>query len=367
MPVQDDTPLARRRPDRDPDPGTPGWDAINEALAALYPGQAPRHFGAALPWTLGGDTPLDGISVYRSELPRPHWHYVTFGFSELFGKQSDDPDVSGFGFELTFRLAVPAGTTTAATPPSWPMDLLQNLARYVFDTGNVFEPGHYMNANGPIALDHDTVLRHLAFMDDPQLAPRRTPNGHLRFLQAIGLADGEMAAVLRWSTQDVLRVLEPAMPLWMTDLARADLLDDPALAAKVEAGSRRDGSSTAAMFAATLDWSRPQPDGPVELVLGASQVPGLLQLLQARLPAGETLEVSGPARCWVFAPGPHDTVRLDGDTAYCTLGAATLQALPATVRAQRGRYPLGDGRCLLVDVHPSTLRDGSGATVGTVG
>ena len=36
------------------DTDTPGWDAINEALAPLYAGQEPRHFGTALPYTLGG-------------------------------------------------------------------------------------------------------------------------------------------------------------------------------------------------------------------------------------------------------------------------------------------------------------------------
>ena len=44
-----------------------------------------------------------GISIYRAEDP-PHWHFVTYGFSELYSKESDDPAVSGWGFELTFRL-----------------------------------------------------------------------------------------------------------------------------------------------------------------------------------------------------------------------------------------------------------------------
>lgn len=46
------------------DTDTPGWDAINAALAPLHAGQEPRHYGTALPYTLGGQDPLDGISVY---------------------------------------------------------------------------------------------------------------------------------------------------------------------------------------------------------------------------------------------------------------------------------------------------------------
>ncbi len=38
------------------DTGIAGWDAINAALARLYPGQAPRHYGTGLSHTLGGMT-----------------------------------------------------------------------------------------------------------------------------------------------------------------------------------------------------------------------------------------------------------------------------------------------------------------------
>ncbi len=153
------------------DTDTPGWDAINAALAPLYAGQEPRHFGTALPYTLGGQDPLDGISVYWADAPVPHWHYITYGFSELYAKESSDADASGYGFELTFRLAAEAGENAGSTPPVWPMNLLQNLARYVFASGNVFEDGHHLNANGPIALETDTRLCHLAFIADPHATP----------------------------------------------------------------------------------------------------------------------------------------------------------------------------------------------------
>lgn len=40
---------------------------------------------------------------------------------------------SGFGFELTFRLKREVGETA---PPTWPAELMQGLARYVFQSGN---------------------------------------------------------------------------------------------------------------------------------------------------------------------------------------------------------------------------------------
>ena len=68
----------------------PGWDAITAALERLYPGQEPRHYGAARRRRLGGPDPIDGLSAYMRLEPVPHWHIVTYGFSELYEKESDD-------------------------------------------------------------------------------------------------------------------------------------------------------------------------------------------------------------------------------------------------------------------------------------
>ena len=346
------------------DSGTAGWDAINTALAAVYPAQEPKHYGTLVSHTLGGNDPLDGISIYWNDTPRPHWHYVTYGFSELYGKQSDDPEESGFGFELTFRLAAEAGESRASEPPAWPMNLLQNLARYVFSSGNVFEAGHHLDANGPIALDHDTLLRHLAFVADPQLPAINTPHGRLNFLQVVGLSDDEMAAIKRWSTQGVLDVLLPAMPLWITELSRPSLLDDPTRAAQVAAGSQRDGSSTGMLFVETLEWSN---DGAVTtLVLGAGQVSGVLELLPLRLHHDKPLVVLGKERQWRFEPGAVDGLQLDEDSARCVLSDASVAALVASVRAERGVYPLPGGR-LRIEVRPTLLRDGQGNVIAEIG
>ncbi len=343
---------------------TAGWDAINAALAALYAGQTPHHYGTAVSYTLGGNDPLDGISIYWSDTPRPHWHYVTYGFSELYGKQSDDPEESGFGFELTFRLAAAPGEGADDAPPVWPMNLLQNVARYVFSSGNVFEAGHHLDANGPINLEAHTQLCHLAFVADPQLAAIDTANGRLSFLQLVGVTDDEMAAIKRWSTLGVLDVLVPAMPLWITELARGSLLADPTLAAQVEAGSRREGSSTGMLFVETLDWS--VDDGLTTLVLGAGQVGSVLELLPLRLHHDRPLVVLGREQQWRFEPGIADDLQLDDDSARCVLSDDSLRAMLQQMRAERGIYPLPGGR-LQVEVRPTLLRDGEGNVIREIG
>jgi len=341
------------------DTDTPGWDAINAALAPLYAGQEPRHYGTALPYTLGGQDPLDGISVYWADAPVPHWHYITYGFSELYAKESSDAATSGYGFELTFRLAASAGSE----PPVWPMNLLQNLARYVFGSGNVFEDGHHLNANGPIALETDTRLCHLAFIADPQLPARDTANGHLQFLQLVGLTDEEMEAVKRWSTRGVLQVLQPVMPLWISDLHRGNLLDDAGLAQQVRVGSEREGSSTGMLFIETLDWR--EEAGVTTLVLGAGQVASVCELLPLRLRHGKSLELVSRERQWEFTPAAgNDAGEVGADSARWVLDEAGLQAL-AGVHAERGIYPLAG--TLRIEVVPTLLRDAKGEVIRQIG
>src|ERR1700693_3699698 len=133
--------------DTDGPDDSPGWNAINRALWPIYKGREPRHFGTIIPYALGGPDPIHGISAYKNEEPLPHWHFVTFGFSDLWSKESSDPEVSGFGFELTFR---PLCQAWDQKPPNFALSFLQNVGRYVFETGRSFGVGHTVPLNGPI-------------------------------------------------------------------------------------------------------------------------------------------------------------------------------------------------------------------------
>jgi suppressor of fused len=73
----------------------PGWDATDNALKPIYEGQAPKHYGTLISYELGGADPLRGISAYKRSDPIPHWHYITYGFSELYDKKSE----KGSGWE----------------------------------------------------------------------------------------------------------------------------------------------------------------------------------------------------------------------------------------------------------------------------
>ncbi|WP_202049574.1 suppressor of fused domain protein [Sphingomonas sp. So64.6b] len=273
------------------DDSAPGWDAITAAFAPLYPDQEPRHYGTLVRWMMGGQDPLDGISAWKRLDPVPHWHFVGYGLSELYDKASDDPAFSGYGLELTFRLACDPAETE---PPAWALNLLQNLARYVYQSGNVFEDGHWMNLNGPIALGTDTLIGSLAFVFDPEVPPIETPHGRVAFIQVVGLTVDEEAAGKRWNARKMLDIFLPHMPLWITDVSRASLLDQPEIRAALDAGSARDGSSTGMLFNDALGWTRQSRLLRADLTtitIGAGHVENIVALLRLRLPFGNPLRL----------------------------------------------------------------------------
>src|SRR5687767_3570628 len=99
---------------------TSGLDALWEALAAAYPGVEGR-------WArTEGEQSLAGFAIHRGEQPVAHWHVASFGLTELGEKETDDPTVSGCGFELTCRIPV----SVSAEPPLWTCNLLLGLANY---------------------------------------------------------------------------------------------------------------------------------------------------------------------------------------------------------------------------------------------
>jgi suppressor of fused len=356
---------------------SPGWDAISARLDQLYPGQEPKHFGTLISHMLGGPDPLDGISAWRRMDPVPHWHFVTYGFSELYAKESDDPEVSGYGFELTFRLALAPDTAADAEPPVWAINFLQNLARYVFQSGNVFNDGDWMTANGPIALGKATQICSMGFVTDPELAePLDTPNGSVAFLQVVGLTLDEERAAKQWRTRNLLDALLPHMPLWITDLGRASLLANPAVKQQVDEGSRRDGSSSGYLFTDVLGLKQTKRllrKPLTQVTLGARQVEELVALLPLRLPFGRTLRVAGHEWQLLLEPAGADgqnAVEWPGEGAGAVvlrLTDATVQQFAQTLQPREGRYVLPLLPEVEWQVQKTTITDSTGKVVEVIG
>ena len=306
---------------------TPGWDAIDGRLEQFYPGVEPQHFGTLIKFALGGPDPLDGISVYARDEPVPHWHLVSYGMSELYGKENDNPEESGWGFEFTMRVAREAADLEA---PMWALNLLQNLARYVFSSGNWIAPGDHMDAGGPICGDHPTDLVALAFAADPELGVIGTPHGRVQFLQVVGLTAAEYEAARQWRTTGVLDLLAARLPLLVTDLDRASITDDPGVRAAIEAGREQDGSATGLLMVAGFGWTA--DGGSYRLSFAAATTRGVADGIRDRLPHGSDLILVGTDTRTVLKNADTFAVERKGENELeIRLPAAAVTALQAAL------------------------------------
>lgn len=350
----------------DDEPSTVGWDAITEALNVLYQGQEPRHWGTIVSARLGGPDPLDGISAYIHDdgVHPPHWHFISLGMSELYAKESADPKVSGWGFEFTFRLPRVANE---ANPPMWPLSLLQNLARYVCESGNVFAPGHRMPLNGPIAQDHDTQIRAVMFVEDPQLRSLLTPNGSLRFLQLVGCTMDELDAARAWNSDSLLKCMQLSNPLLITDLARRSMLADPRTSKLVAEGTDRDGSSSAACHTYEAWFSMNDKDNSASqtvITLGASTISEFCALLSGRVPFNREFQVFGADQSMRFVPSERFHVTLTASDELCVhVPARMARDLAAKLQPKRGDYQSSESPSLVVRVIPTLIKDAEGKNV----
>lgn len=150
----------------------------------------------------------------------PHWHYISFGLSDLHGDgrvhqhelMPDGELRSGMGFELSFRLVKPpAGPTDTQSgpekPPTWPANLLQALARYVFQTGNRLCAGD--NVPWRKSLDNSaSSIQHMLITTDPQLRRTLTPFGWVDFCQIVGVTEEELEQASRWNGNGVVSLLK---------------------------------------------------------------------------------------------------------------------------------------------------------------
>jgi hypothetical protein len=254
----------------------------------------------------------------------PHWHIIGYGMSELYAKETDNPDESGWGFEFTFR---PARDVHDTEPPMWAASLLQNLARYVVSTGNWFEPGHHMNANGPIRQDDPTTMTALAFIEDPELGSIVTPHGRLRFLQVVGLTGEEYAAARQRDTIGVLELLIERQPLLITDLGRPPMTDDAAVRAAIDAGRGRDGSSTGSLLIAGFEWAVEQDT--VRMRFKQITAASAAQAVRDRLHHGRDLHLVGDNTTLLLRPAEAYAVsRADNGTLEVDLPPEAVTVLP---------------------------------------
>lgn len=182
----------------DEDVNTSGWDAIIAEFERAYPGQDnPKHYGTLIPWRLGGDNPLDGTSIYDGG---DYWHFVTFGLTELYDKESSDLEYSGYGMEFTLKLK-----KGCYAPENEEEELrcivsnLDSIAKITFENeGELFLPNEYVYTGQTEGMDRYQTSKLTGFITatDSVVNTLNTPNGKVEFVEFIGVTDSELKAIM---------------------------------------------------------------------------------------------------------------------------------------------------------------------------
>ena len=173
---------------------TTGWDAITEVFANLYEEDAPKHYGVLVPWQFGGNDPLDGISVYDGG---DYWHFVTYGLSELYEKESDNMEYSGFGMEFTLKLKKNCCEDEESEIRCM-CGILQSIARITFKSGEIFDTYEYLYTGQTEGMDSrqkSLITGFITIPDEMAGGEIDTPNGKVIFVEFIGVTDAELTKI----------------------------------------------------------------------------------------------------------------------------------------------------------------------------
>jgi hypothetical protein len=349
--------------------------SIAAALSRVYSDREPDHgWQTVQRWDEGGDDPLDQILVYGHDGPVPHWHYIGVG---LTSDAADGDDGRNWTFELTARLARSADELH---PPLFMANVLQNLARYVAESGNAFGPGHTIDLHGPLELGSDTPVSHVVFVEDPELgfADRSDPavdDDAVDFLQVVGLTADEAAAKKSWNVEGFSGLYADRYPLLVTRLDRVSLLLDPHAVAALESGRSREGASTAGLAVdplvvrdttSALDRIRRRRE--ITVTIGAATVDTLCLLLPLRLRFGRTLYLQGSSARMTFTPDPDVPVH-EHEPADWVVGLSLpqVEAIANQLLPRRGTYRLDLLPGVVFEVEPTIVHDDDGGVVTTIG
>ena len=183
-----------KKSDKNNDVKAIGWDAITNLCNKIYPNQEnPKHYGTLISWKLGGNDPLKGISIYDSG---DYWHFITYGLSELYEKESAIKDVNGYGMELTFKLKKD-NYENEENEIKCICGILQSIARITFTKGEVFNSYEYLYTGQTEGIDYNRKSNITGFITvpDDKFHEINTQNGKVNFVEFIGVTDNELKAI----------------------------------------------------------------------------------------------------------------------------------------------------------------------------
>ena len=142
---------------------------------------------------IGGNDPLQGISVYDGG---DYWHFITYGLSELYEKESEIKEISGYGMEFTFKLKKD-NYENEENEIKCICGILQSIARITFTKGELFNVYEYLYTGQTVGIDCNRKSNITGFITvpDDKFHEIDTPNGKVCFVEFVGATDNELKAI----------------------------------------------------------------------------------------------------------------------------------------------------------------------------
>lgn len=323
-----------------------GRAALDRALDAIYPTERDFRMGL-LPVPGESEPALREVVAYRAAAPQPHWHYISYGLSELDDKVSDNPEVSGFGIELTLRL-----DDDRDEPAPWPVNFLRWLAGTVWNDRSPFGDGHSMPLDARLLEAVSPGVEGLAFRRDRALGSFATSNGRLTCLEVLPLTADEYALFGRWDATAIFAEMQREDPSLLWRIGRRSILAGPR-AAEILERADREGSAQEMDFTGGLSWTQQG------IVLDAINRFVVHKFLRYRVRHGRHAIIVSEGLELRLQPGPF-ALRIEGAHAVASVPPDRAQELAEALAAgrtgdrvsldQTPMFVLGD---LDLPLHPS--------------
>ncbi|MDX2086311.1 MAG: suppressor of fused domain protein [Kofleriaceae bacterium] len=275
------------------------FDALENSVRAAHPGAE-----IVLCAPVEGAEPLNGAVAVHVSAPSPHWLVVSQGFTELWDKESDDPDVSGFGFELSCR--IPA--VEAQLDFGWVLHWMQGIRDYLATTETFIGSGHCMPLVAPATRDE---ICNVLFVEDVGLAPTRSRNGNHGYLQMVGVNVAEHDTARSWDVLAFSDLMRARDPLLQTIAGRPSFLADASFLVDMERAMASRAASVGMRGQLPLHWE--VHGGLVrgkrlDIHVDLACIPDLLMAIKHRVRHGEEMVLFGGPRSGdslvCFRPGP---------------------------------------------------------------
>ncbi len=172
-----------------------GWTAIEAEFEKIYKDQEPLHFGTIIKYCLGGDDPLDGISVYESE---DYYHFVSFGLTDLYDEKTSSDEYSGYGMEFTCKIKKDDRLDMEKEINNI-CNIFQSLARYTFNDGHYFLPNEFLSTGQTVGLDafRKSNITGFIMVHDSEVKTIDTIHGKVEFVCFVGVTKPELDAIIR--------------------------------------------------------------------------------------------------------------------------------------------------------------------------